>query len=76
MASFILVIAVVAFLSGAVTAVFVMLVIGIRKGDRPRRLPGPRCAPLEAVTRTAMGAGTWPGSPVVHGDREGDWPAR
>ena len=71
MASFVLVVAVMAFLSGVVTAVFIMLVIGIRKGDRPRHLPG-RNTPLDAFTRTTLGASTWPSSPVVHGDREGD----
>jgi hypothetical protein len=35
MALFILVIAVTAFLLGAALAVFVMLVVGIRKADRP-----------------------------------------
>ena len=36
MASFVLVIAITAFLAGGATGIFVMLVIGIRKGDRPR----------------------------------------
>jgi hypothetical protein len=36
MASLLLVIAVTAFLAGAATAVFAMIVIGIRKVDRPR----------------------------------------
>jgi hypothetical protein len=70
MASFIVVITVIAFLSGGVTAVFIMLVIGIRKGDRPRRLSGPCNTPLDTFTRTTLGASTWPGSPVVHGDDE------
>ena len=45
MASFALVIAITAFLAGAATAVFVMLVIGIRKADRPRAGPPTRNTP-------------------------------
>ncbi len=70
MASFVLVIAAIAFLSGGLTTVFIMLVIGIRKGDRARDQPGFRNTPLDAFTRTTLGASTWPGSPVVHGDPE------
>ena len=69
MASYALVIAVTAFLAGAATAVFVMLVIGIRKADRPRRLPGPQDAPLDAVTRAMLGARNWPNTPASD-DRE------
>lgn len=54
-----LVIAITAFLAGAATAVFTMLVIGIRKADRPHILP-PASTPLDAVTRSALRAGTWP----------------
>jgi hypothetical protein len=65
-----LVIAVTAFLTGAATAVFVMLVIGIRKADRPHSgLPPARSTPLDAVTRSALRAGTWPDGPFP-GDRE------
>jgi hypothetical protein len=70
MASYALVIAVTAFLAGAATAVFVMLVIGIRKADRPRRGPDARNTPLDAATRSMLRANTWPNNPVVHGDRE------
>jgi hypothetical protein len=68
MTSFVLVVAGIAFMSGAVAAVFIMLIIGIRKGDR--RLRGGRSTPLGALTRTALSASTWPSNPVVHGDRE------
>lgn len=68
MVTFVLVIAAIAFLSGALAAVFIMLVIGIRRGDRARDQPGCRNTPLDAFTRTTLGASTWPGSPVVHGD--------
>lgn len=64
-----LVIAVTAFLTGAATAVFTMLVIGIRKSDRPHALPPARSTPLDAVTRSTLGAGTWPNGV---GDRKAD----
>ena len=70
MASYALVIAVTAFLAGAATAVFVMLVIGIRKADRPHRRAADRSTPLDAATRPMLRANTWPNNPVVHGDRE------
>jgi hypothetical protein len=71
MATLMLVIAVTAFLTGAASAVFIMLVIGIRKADRPRGLPSARITPLDAVTRTTLRAGTWPDGPAL-GDREGE----
>jgi hypothetical protein len=47
-----------AFLSGAVTAIFAMLVAGVHAGDRPRRLTGaPPRGRLEALTRTILGVG-------------------
>ncbi len=45
MASLVLVVAATAFLAGAASAVFVMLVIGIRKADRPAQ-------PLPAIPAT------------------------
>ena len=70
MVSFVLVIALAAFLAGAATAVFFVLVIGIRKADRPRGGPAPRNSPLDTATRSMLRASTWPNNPVVHGDRE------
>ena len=59
--------AIAAFLSGAVTAVFVMLVAGIHAGDRPRHLTAaPPYGQLEALTRTVLGVG------VRTGDRPED----
>ena len=56
-----------AFLSGAVTAVFVMLVVGVHAGDRPGRLTvAPPRGQLEALTRTVLGVG------VRTGDRPED----
>jgi hypothetical protein len=47
-----------AFLSGAVTAIFAMLVAGVHAGDRPRRLTGaPPRGRLEALTRTVLRVG-------------------
>jgi len=65
MASLLLVIAVTAFLAGAATATFAMIVIGIRKVDRPRHLPVARLSPLDAVTRATLAAGTWPNGPAL-----------
>jgi hypothetical protein len=67
--AFLLVIAATAFLAGAASAVFVMLVIGIRKADRPRTRPPARTTPLDAVTRSTLAAGTWPNGPAL-GDRQ------
>ena len=71
MASFTLIIAATAFLAGAVAAVFLMIVIGIRKADHPHRLPRAQETPLDAVTRTILGAGTWPNGSTL-GDHEAD----
>jgi hypothetical protein len=70
MASYALVIAITAFLAGGATAVFIMLVIGIRKADRPGRLSATENTPIDAATRSMLRANTWPNNPVVHGDRE------
>ncbi len=64
-----LVIALTAFLAGSATAVFTMLVIGIRKSDRLRSLSSACTAPLDAVTRSTLGAGIWPNG---IGDRKAD----
>jgi multisubunit Na+/H+ antiporter MnhB subunit len=69
MASYVLVIGLTAFLAGAASAVFVMLVVGIRKVDRPRTRPRARGTALDAVTRSTLGAGTWPNGPAL-GDRQ------
>ena len=65
-----LVLMVTAFLSGAACAVFVMVVIGIRQGDRPWHLHGGRDTAADAATRTMLGTGTWPNVPVAFDDRE------
>jgi hypothetical protein len=67
-----LVIAGVAFLSGAAVATFIMLVVGIRRGDR--RSADLRSTPLDAFTRATLRASTWPDNPVVHGDHHAHEP--
>ena len=52
------IIAIAAFLSVIVAVVFVMLVIGIRKGDRARRLSDEPDTALDALTRSFLGVGT------------------
>ena len=67
MASSVVLFIIAAFLSGAITAVFVMLVAGVHAGDRPRRLTAaPPRGQLEALTRTVLGVG------VRTGDRPED----
>ncbi len=58
------VIAIAAFLSIAAAVVFVMLVIGIHKGDRARHLSDAPDTALDALTRSFMGVG------VRRGDHE------
>ena len=58
MASTVVLSVIVAFLSGAVTAVFTMLVAGVHAGDRPGHLTAaPPRGQLEALTRTVLGVG-------------------
>ena len=61
-----------AFLSGAVTAVFVMLVAGIHAGDRPGHLTAASHRRLEALTRTTLGVGVRTGHPASSRDGEKD----
>jgi hypothetical protein len=64
------IIAITAFLSGGAAAVFIMLVIGIHKGDRARHLSDAPDTPLDAVTRSVLGAGCRPGWPAGRSDCE------
>ena len=59
-----------AFLSGAVIAVFVMLVAGIHAGDRPGHLTAASHRRLEALTRTMLGVGVRAGR--IPGNRDGE----
>jgi len=69
MAHFVTVIAVVAFLSGAATAVFVMLVVGIRRAGHPRLPRSRRDTSIDAFARVTFASGSWPNRPIV-GDSE------
>ena len=66
MTSAIVMFVIAAFFSGAVTAVFVMLVAGIHAGDRPRHLTAAPHGRLEALTRTMLGVGVR----TSHGDAQ------
>jgi hypothetical protein len=61
-----------AFLSGAVIAVFAMLVAGIQAGDRPGHLTAASHRRLEALTRTMLGVGVRTGHPASSRDGEKD----
>jgi hypothetical protein len=71
-ASFVLVVALVAFLAGATATAFLMLFIAIRKGDRPERILGSQNSRLDSCARSVLGSGTWPNVPVYRDDRESD----
>jgi hypothetical protein len=63
--------AIAAFLSGAVTAVFVILVASIHAGDRHHLTAAPNDQ-LEAFTRHMLGVGVRTGALASHGDGEED----
>jgi hypothetical protein len=65
-----LVIALVAYLSGAVSAAFLMIVIGIRRGDRPERILDSASSQPEATARRLLHSGTWPDAPVYRPDHD------
>lgn len=69
MITYVLVIAATAFLAGALTAAFAVFFIGIRKGDRPERILGPRSSSLDTCTRAILRTGAWPNVPVYRSDR-------
>jgi len=60
------IIAIAAFLSVIAAVVFVVLVIGIRKGDRARHLYDVPDTAVDAFTRSVLGVG------VRRSDREGN----
>jgi hypothetical protein len=64
MTSLVLVAALVSFLAGVATAVFLMLFTGIRRGDRPERIAGTLNSRLDARARSVLGSCTWPNVPV------------
>ena len=64
--------AIAAFLSGAVIAVFVILVTGIRATDRRHHLTAAPGSQLDAFTRHTLGVGIRTGPPGSHADGEED----
>ena len=58
------------FLSGAVAGVFVLLVIGIRRGDRVHRLTDEPGTHLDAFTRSVLGVGVRTGCPAENSSAE------
>ena len=64
MALYAWIIALAAFLSVIAAIVFIMLVVGIHKRDRTRRLYDPPETVLDALTRSFLGVG------IRHSDRE------
>jgi hypothetical protein len=59
------------FPSGAVTGVLIMLVTGIRRGDRARHLADEPDTYLDAVTRCTLGVGVRTGFPAGSNRTEG-----
>ena len=57
-----------AFMSGAVSGVFVLLVAGIRAGDRAAHLAAAPHTHVDAITRQVLGVGVRSGSPAGHDD--------
>ena len=70
----VLVIAAVAYLAGAASASFLMVVIGIRRGDRPERILDSSYSRPETCARLTLHSGTWPDVPVYRADRHDDRP--
>jgi hypothetical protein len=64
--------AIVVFLSGAVIAVFVIVVVSIRATDRRHHLTAAPDSPLDALTRHMLGVGIRTGPLDSHADGEED----
>ncbi len=69
-----LVVGLVAFVAGAAAAVFLMLCIGIRRGDRPERILGTGNSPFGACARSVLGSRSWPDVPVYRPEYENNDP--
>jgi hypothetical protein len=54
----IVILAITTFLAGAVLGFLALLIVGIRRGDRARRLADAPHTQVEAITRRALGVGT------------------
>jgi len=64
--------AIAAFLSGAVIAVFVILVASIHASDRRHHLTAAPDSQLDALARHLLGVGVRTGPPGSHGDGNED----
>jgi hypothetical protein len=58
MALAVAILAIAVFLAGAVVGFLALIIIGIRRGDRTRRLADPPRTQMESVTRRVLGVGT------------------
>ena len=58
------------FLSGAVAGVFVLLVIGIRIGDRDYHITDEPRTRLDALTRSVLGVGVRTACPISKSSHE------
>jgi hypothetical protein len=70
-----LVITAVAYLAGAVSGAFLVIVSGIRRGDRPERIlnsASARSSRRETCARCVLRTGTWPDAPVYRPSPEDD----
>ena len=72
MALSVCILALAVFLSGAVSGIFTILVIGIRRGDRARHLADDPGTHLDALTRNVLGVGVRPGCPSADSSAEGE----
>jgi hypothetical protein len=67
-----LVIAAVAYLAGAASGAFLLVVIGIRRGDRPERITGTRSRTSGDFTRRVLHSGNWPDVPLYRPGSDGN----
>lgn len=66
-----LVITAVAFLAGAAVGAFLVVVIGIRRNDRPERITGTRSCTSMGSAQRVLHAGSWPDVPVYRPGKRG-----
>jgi hypothetical protein len=59
-----LVITAVAYLAGAASGAFLVVVIGIRRGDGPERITGTRSRTSGDFAQRVLHSGSWPDVPV------------
>ena len=64
-----LVITAVTFLAGTASGAFLVIVIGIRRDDRPERIKDTRCCTSRSSAQRVLRTGSWPDVPVYRPDR-------